>query len=99
MAFNVLCESAEKIDFVSLRQTVGAYSKLEITPMPGLGIKDGDAFGISVPAKHCGEGAFIEMNAFLKTLFSLDWKLDIYNLYSNELIKEESVYSLREYLV
>lgn len=98
MAFNLMCESREKINWNSLNERAQSLKLIEVVPMPNLSVSNGDALGISVPLKNVGEQAFRELTEFLKYLLE-NYKFRIYDLYSNKLLTAENIWELRKQIV
>ena len=84
MAFNIIAETTEKLDFVSIHSKVVSKDVgLEFIPMQGLGLRGGDALGISIPAKNANEETWNQLKPILKKLKS-EFNCNIYDLYGGQ---------------
>lgn len=98
MAYNLMCESSEKIHWEELNTHASRLMQVEILPMPTLGINGGDAFGICIPLKKAGEKAWREMELLLTTLLQ-NPKFCIYEMYSNKRITLNNLHELKSQIV
>lgn len=96
MSFNIMCESSKTIDWSILNQFKrdNCIDEVEIYPMPGLGIKKGDAFGLCIPLKNVGIPVWKQLRCILEYLLDKG-EVEIYNLYSGERVTKENMESLR----
>ncbi|MCL6560079.1 MAG: hypothetical protein K6U74_15075, partial [Firmicutes bacterium] len=82
MAYNILAESNQKVNWASLHADVYSDNILiEFLPLPGQGLSGGDAIGLSVPSKNCGKEAWQQLVRIMRVLKDR-YKMDLYDLYS-----------------
>lgn len=84
MAFNIIAETDKKLDFDKLHKKVYSESfSFNFVPMPGLGIKGGDAIGICIPLSNANEETWTQLKPILKKLKS-EFNCDVYDLYGGQ---------------
>lgn len=84
MAFNIIAETSKKLDFTKLHKEVYSDNLLfEFIPMPGLGLKGGDAIGICIPLNNVNNLAWIQLKPVLKKLKS-KFNCEVYDLYGGQ---------------
>ena len=98
MAYNLMCESSRKIHWEKINIYASRLMRVEILPMPNLGIDGGDAFGICIPLKKTGEKAWRETESLLTSLLQ-DPSLCIYEMYSSKRITLNNLHELKLQLV
>ena len=98
MAYNLMCESSEKICWEEINTLASRLMQVEILPMPTLGTNGGDAFGICIPLKKTGEKAWREMELLLTTLLQ-DLSFCVYEMYSSKRITLNNLHELKSQIV
>jgi len=85
MAFNVIAETWAKLDFNEVhKQCVHPGDlRIELFPMPNLGINGGDAVGICIAFKNANEATWNKLKPILETLRS-NFSCDVYDLYGGQ---------------
>jgi len=84
MAFNIIAETDKMLDFKRLQSKIYAENlNFELIPMPGLGLRGGDAIGICVPRKNANEKTWKQLKPALRRLRS-EFDCDVYDLYGGQ---------------
>jgi len=84
MAFNIIAETDKRLDYNKIHKEVYSDNlNFEFVPMPGLGLKGGDAIGICVPLNNVSEITWIQLKPVLKKLKS-EFDCEVYDLFGGQ---------------
>lgn len=99
MAFNIMAETSKKLDFPNLHKKIFSEGlPFDFIPMPGLGIKGGDALGICIPLKNANEETWEKLKPILKTLKS-SFGCDVHDLYGGQKLGLFNIDSFKQNLL
>lgn len=96
MAFNIIAETTKKLDYNKLHKEIYEDNlSFEFVPMPGFGINNGDAIGISVPLNNVSDLTWEQLKPVLYTLKS-KFDCDVYDLYGGENLEFSNINSFKQ---
>jgi len=99
MAFNIIGESNDKLDFSSMHQAIYQENlPFDFFPMPELGIDGGDAIGICVPLNNADEETWKLLKPILEKL-NLTFQCHVYDLYGGQKLGAFNIDTFRRNLL
>lgn len=99
MAYNLLAESSKKIKWRKLNKKTSKFNELiELIPISGLGENEGDALGLSIPAKNITEELWDDL-AHIINILNGQFNLIIYDLYTGEKINIDNLDIIKKHFI
>lgn len=99
MAFNIIAETNQKLDFTKIHNEVYRDNlNFDFVPMEGLGVNGGDAIGICVPLKNANDLTWKHLKAVLKKLHR-EFDCNIYDLYGGQKLEHSNIDSFKDNLM
>jgi len=98
MAFNLLFEFTGSVDWTELHRLACSRQRVvEWFPVPASTPGEPDGLAASVPLKHAGDAAWLELHESLRAITAA-FPASVINLYTGTAVPESEWHTIREYL-